>query len=150
MKKWYAGAVILSKEGNEYRSVFVRPKHEGVPTPLYKLPGGKRESIDDTPQDTCVREVWEETGIFLGKKSLIQFHATMKEDYNIYFFKIYLEKIPKTLEAKKPHEIDHVITLRESVVFLPTVPIISSHLEKVRAVIKNQKIFNNMKNKELA
>jgi 8-oxo-dGTP pyrophosphatase MutT (NUDIX family) len=49
----------------------------------YALPGGRRERQDETIYDTCVREVFEETGIDLGPDNLLQILPQARAGRNV-------------------------------------------------------------------
>jgi 8-oxo-dGTP pyrophosphatase MutT (NUDIX family) len=60
---------------------------------LWGFPGGRLDS-NETPQDACVRELKEETGISLSPVLLSEPELVKSEDYQIYVFRHSVTKRP--------------------------------------------------------
>lgn len=72
--------------------LFIRDKRKS--TPFWKPPGGKKQLIKpfgkktrgETPLETVIREVHEETGVWLKKQSTIHVLTNNMGHYNKHFF----------------------------------------------------------------
>lgn len=84
--------------------------------PIYlKVTGGRRRPIDQTPEDTAVREVFEETGIRISKSELQYVASYNRKNHMYHLFSVKIDK--KRLEGRytvgKNGEKVHVLTREE-------------------------------------
>lgn len=80
--------------------IILRDDKPDIPWPnLWDFPGGRREG-EETPQETLIREVWEEVGLTLVSKDLIWkkgYPASFDPSYRVIFF---VAKLPASAEAE--------------------------------------------------
>jgi 8-oxo-dGTP diphosphatase len=85
-KKYPKSAVCILKNKDGDILLLKRKKDDRTIPSIYCLPGGKSD-INETIEQTLIREVYEETGITLSN------YIYIKEVENIYFFQSYVTDI---------------------------------------------------------
>ena len=97
------GGLVFSKDRKKILAIQEqKPIIEG----LWKLPGGLVE-LNETLQDACVREVWEETGIKSKFVSIMGFREVQnfKFGQSDLYFVCMLEALSENIEIQMPNEI---------------------------------------------
>ena len=80
--------------------------------PIYfKIPGGRRRPQDDTPEDTAVREVFEETGIRISPDELDYVLQQNRRNHLYHFYTVNLgeDRIKERYTVAKNCEQVHVL-----------------------------------------
>ena len=84
----------------------------------YTLPAGKVDIIDDNPEETSLRETFEETKIFINKKDVIllqKFYVRYSEfDFDYYPFRTTLNKFPDNIILGDEHKESKFVTIEGS------------------------------------
>ncbi len=146
-ENWYAGVYLVYHEPDRMRIVFVQKKSKEGYGLLY-APGGKRERVlDKTPEDTALRELYEETGLnfFKQRELLEKTSESIKQDYSRYMYKIHVfEKAPETFSSKVPWEIKRVVALDEDEILYPHAPILKLYHQGAKAIITNYKVSKHI------
>ncbi|MFH1193258.1 MAG: NUDIX hydrolase [Candidatus Jorgensenbacteria bacterium] len=75
----HAAFLIIDTVEVGARILLIWPRQENGVSPLWKLPGGKRENYE-LPEETMVREVMEEVGLTISKTSCKCIMATLIEE----------------------------------------------------------------------
>jgi 8-oxo-dGTP pyrophosphatase MutT (NUDIX family) len=88
----------------EVQVVMLLPKGEisRGKSPLWRIPGGKVEDDDETPEDAVIREVEEETGLHAVDKNHIKFLTTIP--WNSHNQNTYLAFIFDRQGLKESHQ----------------------------------------------
>ncbi|GEM_PF-6937379 len=145
-ENWYAGVYLIYHTSDRMRIVFVQKNN--AERDLLSVPGGKREKVlDKNPEDTALRELYEETGLnfFKQRQLLEKTSEAMKQDYTYYMYKIHVTgEAPETFSSKVPWEIKKVMTLDEEEITYPHAPILRSHHRGAIAIITNHKISKHI------
>jgi 8-oxo-dGTP pyrophosphatase MutT (NUDIX family) len=97
-KKRASIVLIIDLESQSFLSIF-KDKHN------YNIPGGKC-FIDETDIDCAIREVQEETGLYLDEKHLDLIMSEKCEDYIVSTYITYL--FYGTISSEEEHEIEFV------------------------------------------
>ena len=143
LENWYAGTYIIYHGSDRMYIVFVQKKSEESTRELLRIPGGKRErALDNTPEETALREIYEETGLnFFKQKDLLEKTSeSLKQDYARYLYKIHITgEPPEDLITKAPWEIHKVMTLDEDEILYQGAPILEPYHKGASAIIKNYK-----------
>lgn len=113
MAQHAAVGVILFPEEHETQVLYVKRTSAGGPQPhrgQIGFPGGKQEPADQTLWHTAIREIAEETGIFVEEKQLMGALTPLYipvSNFLVHPYVIYLEKVPEIIV--QPSEIQRVI-----------------------------------------
>jgi len=101
------------------------------PPPIYwKCPGGRSEG-EETPEQTALREVKEETGISINPACLLRLHQENRGNHVFFFFKAHIPDLRGLKPISDEEEETEIFTpdqIRSMDDFLP------SHLEIAQSV----------------
>ena len=101
---------------------------------LWKCPGGKGEG-NESPVDTAVREIREETGISLDPLSLTQIYRADKGTHDKYAFVVYLDELPPLKKVGDEGEMVAVWQLDEMYEAVDILP--SHYFEFIEPVLRS-------------
>jgi ADP-ribose pyrophosphatase YjhB (NUDIX family) len=116
----------------------VRDWNSGKPSPIYwKLPGGTGE-FGETPEDTALRELEEETGIALGDARLLKtLFVEKKRDHTHFFFLVTLDYVPTLAEVGAEDKEEIRMYTREQIARMPGLILMPSHRPVIEECLRD-------------
>ena len=110
------------------------------------IPGGKFDP-GETPQDTVIRETWEETGIAMPKEALSYFGKVFVRypdmDYTLHMFEYKADDLPEVTFNPEEHADYKWVSLKEAMDLLPLIPGEEECIDLVYGGVPPEKLEHN-------